>query len=309
MTTIDRALFTIQIEDNISQFLNWGLLEAGAFFNVYLPSSGAYGGSQARLRLSEDPNFTKGRVWDFFRQNLVYETGLEFSSQPIKISGIYVNNSFKPIATTGAYAYHINYPLGRVVFGSAINPSSVVTCEHSFKYYNVTTSNAPWYKEIQLNSWRLDDPQYLRYGSGAWAVPSQIRQQLPAVIVDAGGANRHIPHQLGGGTKTEQEVLFTVLSESPSDKKQMMDAIDSQYQHTIFMYNKNKVFDFNLFPLDVNGMIRPSALMYPNLVEEHRNTAWRKLCFVNTRKVESDDSLPVYQGIVAATVEVHTPEI
>ena len=67
LTKYGETTLTSHMEDGAVTFFNWGLLEAGAFFNVKIPSSGIYGGDSHRLRLVDDPNYTKGQVWEGFR--------------------------------------------------------------------------------------------------------------------------------------------------------------------------------------------------------------------------------------------------
>lgn len=309
VTEIGRALLSHNIVSNMVSFFDWGLLNVGGFTNVRLASSGAYGGDQSRLRLSDDPSYTKGQVWEGFRGNWVWESGLEYGYQPIRISGIYINNAYYPTTTTGTYAYVINYPLGRVVFDSAINTASVVKCEFSYKYVNVTTADVPWFREIMFNSLRVDDPQFHQYGSGQWAVPAQMRVQLPAIVVEHGPSRKHTPHALGGGTRTQTDVLFHVFAETSYDRDQIVDIIDHQYEHTIDTYDYAIVLDNNKFPLDHNGNIVPSALMYPVLVNPDGPYKGQKIVFKDTRVIDQNYNLPLFEGAVKVTVEIHTPNI
>src|SRR5579859_2905287 len=97
VTDIGRPLLTEMLESNISQFFQWGLLNVGNFFQVRIPTSGAYGGDFSRLRLGDDPNFPAGQVWEGVRKDWVWESGLNYAVQPIQISGVYVNGSYYPL--------------------------------------------------------------------------------------------------------------------------------------------------------------------------------------------------------------------
>ena len=46
------------VRDNLILYLDWAFLEAGAFFNINIPTSGAYGGNREKLRRVEDPRYT-----------------------------------------------------------------------------------------------------------------------------------------------------------------------------------------------------------------------------------------------------------
>ena len=79
---------------------------------------------------------------------------------PIEISGVYIDSTLQ--ATGDAtYGHHYNYPLGRVVFDTAIPTTSTVQLEYSYR--NVQTyiaDQAPWWDELQYNSMRVDDSTF-----------------------------------------------------------------------------------------------------------------------------------------------------
>jgi len=45
VTNIADSMISTQISDNVIEFFNWGLLEAGGYFNVNMPATGLYGGN------------------------------------------------------------------------------------------------------------------------------------------------------------------------------------------------------------------------------------------------------------------------
>src|SRR3990172_8402618 len=128
VTEIGDSIATEQLKGNLKTWLDWAFLEVGAFTNIIVPTTGQYGGLNHRLRLTADPNYSSGEVWQGFRQDWVWETGTSYRVQPIQASGVIVNNVFYPTLTTiGAYAHRIEYPNGRVVFNSPISTTGVVT--------------------------------------------------------------------------------------------------------------------------------------------------------------------------------------
>ena len=72
----DAKLSNILI-DNFITFYDWGFLDAGQFYNISVPQSGIYGGDRHKLRLVDSPNYTAGQVWEGYRQNWVWESGIE----------------------------------------------------------------------------------------------------------------------------------------------------------------------------------------------------------------------------------------
>lgn len=308
LTEIGSALLSDQLETNLVSFFNWGLLGVGAFFNVSIPTSGAFGGDKHRLRLATDPYYDDGQVWQGYRQDWVWETGVDYSVQPIRVSGVRVNGTFYPSSTTGVYKHHVDYPQGRIVFDAAINPSSVVTCEYSHRYVHFTHSDAPWWRQVQLDSFRVDDEHFAQQGSGAWAVLSKNRVQLPAVVVEAVPNTTRSPLMIGGGAKVRQDVLFTVLSETPGERKQLHDVVTYQWGKRTILFEKNWVADANRYPLDENGTPVPSGLMYPDLVKAtgEGGFGWKQLRFEDFKSVAQPTEVtsPLYVATIRGTFEV-----
>ena len=70
--------------DNFVSFYDWGLLDRGQFYNINIPESGIYGGDRHKLRSAQDPNYSNGQVWEGYRQNWVWESGISATDeQPI----------------------------------------------------------------------------------------------------------------------------------------------------------------------------------------------------------------------------------
>jgi hypothetical protein len=264
-----RSLVSDQLEANLVSFFQWGLLGVGAFNNAYLATSGAYGGQWARLRLSEDPNYSGGQVWEGARQDWVWETGVDWTTQPIRVSGVYVNGTFYGPAATGGWSHHVNYPLGRVVFDAPIPTGSVVQCEHSWRLTSLTTADAPWWRQVHPHSQRVDSPEFLQYGSGLWSILAQNRVQLPHVIVEATPIVQRRPYEIGNLTQVVSQVVdFHVLAETHWDRKQLHDVIMAQQEKRVIFFDKNDVFAAATgAPLDGNGSPASGGMMYPDLVK------------------------------------------
>jgi len=311
ITQIGNSTVCEQLKANLTTFYNWGMLEIGGFTNVSIPESGAFGGNFHKLRLVEDPNYTKGRVWETARQKLVYESGMDYAYSPIQISGVYVNNTFYPITGTGTYEHKISYPLGRVIFTSAIPATSTVYMEYSFKYANFYTSDVPWFKEVMFNSYRVDDPNFLQYGSGVWSTLGQNRVQLPAVIVETVPRRDFIPLQIGGGQWLRQDVLFHILAENTWDRDKLIDIITYQNDRTILSFDKNLVATADKFPLDYEGSLRSGAMIYPDLIKSSGEGGffWKKIFIKDMRTQEALSVSPLFRAVVRGTFEIDFPEI
>lgn len=307
VTNIGDALTSEQLEENIVSFFQWGLLGAGNFQNVTVGSSGLYGGSLSRLRLCDDPSFNTGQVWEAFRSDWVWESGIAGNTQPIRVSGVYVNGNFHPVSGVGPYAHKINYPLGRVIFDTAIDSGATVTCEYSHRYIAVYPSDASWWKQIQHNSFRADNQQFLQYGSGDWSILSESRIQLPVIIVDAIPESVRRGYEIGStAAVVNQTVLFHILTENPTDRKRIHDIVSNQWNKTIVAYDKNQLANHNAFPLDENGSPNVSGLMYPDLVKDNSGYVWRKMFFAKMQGIDGStiNTAPLYGATVKSSVDI-----
>ena len=313
-THIGESLACENIKSNLVSYFNWGFLCKGAFFNVSLGQAGSYGGYQHRLRLVNDPNYTRGQVWEGFRQDWVWESGVEYAYQPIAVSGVYVNSSFHSRTVTGTYKHHVNYPLGRIIFDTAISPTSLVTAEYSYRWFHfISEDQATWFKKIQFDSFRVDSSHFLQDGSGAWEVLAYNRVQLPVVVVQTIPRRSFAGVQLGQGQYVRQDILFHIFAETEVDRDKIFDAVSFQNNKTIHSYDLNKISNANRFPLDRNGTPVTGAMMYPDLVAPTSDGGyfWKKIWFVNMTGQETkvDARPPLYSAVVRGTLEIDFPEL
>lgn len=306
--TAGDSQLTDQLRSNTQAFLDWALLGLGYFMNAttgtfYPP----YGFSPSNLRLSDDFRYSPGAVWDAPKTNWCWEQNIEFSNQPIEISGIYVNGTFLPINTTGTYAYNISYPLGRVMFNSPINVSSTVQVNYSYKYYNVYPDTIQWFKELTQGTWRIDDPQYSSYGSGIWSIFPDSRSQLPAVVVEISPQTTTVPIGLGGGQWLSKDILVHVFSETAFDRDNLIDILSYQKDKRVFLFDKNLMSKSGVFPLNAYGyLINPSSI-YPNLINSY---LWRDY-YIWDIGIQRSDNHPqsIYYGVARWTARVNMPDI
>lgn len=312
-----RPLLSDTLEANFFMFLNWAFLEAGAFSNVSIPASGAYGGQKHRLRLCDDRNYPitsgSGQVWEGFRKDWVWETGLQRSSeqQPIRVSGVFVGGVFRPATGVGPHAHRVDYTLGRILFDSPIPTGSIVTCEYSYRNVQVSTADTPWWREVQQNSLRVDDNHFLQYGSGAWHLQGGSRIQLPAIIVEAAPSTRRTGKELGGGEIVRQDVYLHVLTETPWDRKQLHDILTYQWGKRLLGFDKDRLYRAGAYPLDEYHSPVSSGKMYPDLVKpsSEGGFGWEQLRIMDAESLPLSRQLtgPLYGCSVRWEVEVDLP--
>jgi len=304
------------VSDNLTaglvEWSKWSFLGIGAFTNVQPNASGTYGGSLNKLRLSNTPNYARGRVWEGFRQEWIWESGIQYAHQPIQISGVIVDNTFYPSSTSGTYAHKISYPNGQVIFNSAISPSADVRLNYSYRHVNVYSADAPWFKSLMLNSFRADNPQFLQEGSGAWSILAQNRVQLPAVFIHAVPRFNYIGMQLGGGQYLFQDALIMVLAETPFERNQISDIYKYQNEKTIALIDRNIMALQNRFPLTSQGMLSSGATCYPSWI---RGSGEGGFFYRNCRiasaagDIFETDMTNLYGAVVRYTCEIPLWEI
>jgi len=302
---ISDPLVSDQLEANVIAFVQWGFLGVGGFFTNRRGDDSCYGATDnSRLRPVTDPNYTDGQVWEGFRKDWVWESGVEYSTQPIRVSGVWVDGAFVPQGSSVA----VDYPNGRVVFAEPRSQTGVVQAEHSYRLFQVYSCDSPAWAQMQPGSFRNDDEHFLQVGSGTWDVLAQNRVQLPAVFVEAVPNARRYGRQVGGGEWVNQDVLFHVFTEERFHMKWLHDALVAQKDKTIRGFDKGRLLTDDAFPVDAWGAPRASGLMYPDLVKSSGEGGyyWDDITFKDTRGVEQPPFGDFWYCSVRALMEVAT---
>ena len=284
------------ISDNLIEYIDWGLIDKGAFYNVRIPTSGVYSSDRSILRPTNDARFS-GKVWEAHNKNWIWQSGVN----AIEISGIFINNTFYPKNTVGAYSYYIDYPNGRIVFNTAISTSSTVKLEYSYKIVEITElENVPFFIHIQKQSYRNDISN-----SGERNLTPETRMQLPSIGVETPPIYDTKPYELGtGGRYSYTQVKFHVFGDNPSMCRRLSDILVDQKETTIFLFDSNKVADSGAFPLNYRGELSSRPLTYPQLVNPE-NYGYKRATIFETEGSNNITQLGpnVFHTVVKCTVE------
>jgi hypothetical protein len=256
--------------DNFVYFYDWGFLDRGSFFNIKIPHSGIYGGNRHKLRPVDDPNYSDGKVWEAYRKNWVWESGISATTQqPISISGLFINNTFYATGNV-SNPYYIDYTNGKIIFNTAISTTSNVQLEYSHKWVEVVPAQGiPFFREIQLGSFRNEDGFQVS-NSGGWAQLGETRVQLPTIAVEVLTPQSLQGYQLGGGQWVNNDIVFYVLTENHWECMNIMDSILYQNDRTIHLFNPTSVAISGTFPFNYRNELNANAVpsgMYPNLID------------------------------------------
>jgi hypothetical protein len=246
-----------------------------------------------------DPAYTDGQVWQGIRKDWIWETITYKNNSPLTINNVFVNNT-----TVNKSLFTINYPLGRLIFNSALNINSVVKLGYSYRFVQVYRScDSSWFNIIQQSSFNTDNADIKQSDNGEWLIGANNRIQLPAIVIEALPKSRSRPYEIGNNSLVmEQDVGFYVLAENKNDRNKLLDILRLQQDSVIYLFDTNKLAQDDQYPLDYNGSLKNNALMYPDIVNQYK---WRKCFIKNVNLFEIDSLTPnLYQGMARATVEI-----
>ncbi len=294
-----------QLSANMIEFCNWAMLCIGAFYNVQL-NSNIYGANPSVLRMSDDRRYPKGKAWDGYKSQWIWETNIEYPVQPIQISGIYVNNTFYPTGTSDPnFAYNISYPRGQVVFNKPIPTNSKVQCEYSHREVCFYSSDTEWYRTVLDRLGRPDDYQFNWQGSGLWGIFSDTRTALPAVVVESVPNTRFTPKALGGGQWLYQDVNFHIYADDSADRNILTNILSYQSEKKFYLFDQNAMAASSSFPLNVYGYLVRPDLTYPTLVQKF---LWTDAVILDVSAGPYDNESPnIYTSNVVMTLWLDFP--
>jgi len=276
------SLLLDELEENLKQYLDWGFLNIGGYINVNIPTSGLYGGTFHQLKTVETPGYKLGQVWQGPKKDWVWQSGFYYNdgwfdnNTVNNISGINISDNFLPgptgVATTG---YHINYPLGQVIFDNPIPRNSKVELDYSYRWCQVYKSSSdPHWKELQELTYK-PSPSINQQNKGDYSIGANHRIQMPAIIIEPIAQSSLKGFQLGARDFwVYQDLLLHVFTENSSDKNRIVDIIRLQKEGTIPMYDISKVVNSGVYPLDSNGSINNNGVMYHILSDYNSPYFW-----------------------------------
>jgi hypothetical protein len=297
-----------QLEINLKYWLDWTLLRIGAWYNAEIPASGAFGGEQSTLRKVNNGAYAEGKLWEGFRKDWVYETGVQWTGDetPIEISGVWVDGVYYE-PDDADYGHYVDYPNGRVVFTGSDIPETV-EANYSYRHVQVYRADeAEWWRELQYKSFRVDNPHFNQLDEGSWNTDPEQRIQLPAIVIEAVPRASTRPYELGNSTLTiEKDVLFHVIAEDRRHRNGLCDKLLYQTDKCIYLFDSNSVAQNEDYPINGLGQLVGDK-MYPDLVDEVANDGyrWKKCRFTKGVSADAQTLNPyLHIGTVRLTCEV-----
>lgn len=290
------------LESNMKMFLDWSFLNIGAWFDASISNNTIYGGQQhSQLLAVHDPAYVDGQVWQGIRKDWVWENNFTYNTNiPIVLDSVLIDGS--PVSKTGNFT--VNYPLGRIIFHNPINIASTVSASYSYRFVQIhRASESPWFNIIQRSSYNTSNQDIVLTEDGEWAIGGNHRIQLPAIVIESLPRSRSLPYEIGSSSLIiEQDLALYILAENKNDRNKLLDIIRLQQDHTILLFNTNTLAHDDKYPLDYMGDLKPSPLMYPDIVTQY---GWRKCWLKNINLFEIDSPHPnLHQGMARITAEI-----
>ena len=308
VTSIQKDNISNNLLLGVQDFLSWGFLNIGGFQNISRnPAvSGSYGKTSARtrLRVSDDPSYDTGQVWEGFRNDWVWESGFSYNNaSPINVSGVWIDGYFYG-SGDATYSHYVDYPNGRVVFDYGVPSNRKVEANFSHRTVGVTLASENFVQELMFKSYDIQDlPTYLASSSGSRSQLGERRLQLPVVALELVQSPGHSPYQIGGGQVAYNDMLFHVFADNEYEKNNIRDVILNQNNKKFYLINRALMKENQKYPLQLNylGMPNPNAPQYPDLVAATGagGFRWREARFDN---ITCTDMEPVNSWLHRSTL-------
>ncbi|KKN70859.1 hypothetical protein LCGC14_0426420 [marine sediment metagenome] len=263
---------TDQLLYNLKWFIDWGLLNNGAYGIYEYDSSSWYDDDEARLHLVPDERYEYGRVWNGAGREFVWESGVSLGGgavNPFRVSGVYIDGNFYPISNTGINRHHVDYMNGRIIFDEPKNAETDIRAEYSRRSVHVGFADDPDFRTLMMKS--LEEFLSDTSPSGNPAREHQI--WLPSIFIeDSTGKGRGM--QLGGGQIKTRYITFHIFADTPQDRNLLKDWLDYQSRSTFWMADLNNI----TFPFDQYGDIVSGITNWVDMVSAY---PWKRLRVVD----------------------------
>ena len=266
----------------VQDFLSWGFLNVGGFQNITRSPavSGSFSDSHSRYRLrnSDDPSYEEGQVWEGFRNDWVWESGVSYDdTKPIQVSGVWINNNFY-LPNDSTYSHFIDYPNGRIVFDYGVPTQSKVEANFTHRTVGITLASENYVQELMFESYDMKDLNtYLMAASGERNQLGNRRLQLPIIALEVANSPARQGYQLGGGDIVYTDILFHIFSDDEFEKNNLRDVLLNQSEKSIHLINRTLMKQDKKYPLqlDRNGSPVKNAKVYTDLIKPSGEGGYR----------------------------------
>ena len=283
------------IERNVIDFLNYGFLEVGAFYNVPTGQINWLGQDESRLRPVIAPHITGNTVYAGYNKNWVWESGISFKysggNQPIIPSGIYFNGVYVPYnSTVSGISYFIDFTQGSVFFGPAVANGTTVQVGHAVRAIQIESIDSYSYRNLNTYWNRAENNP-----SGTFNIS---QAHLPAIFIglDSYGTK---PQELGSRSKFASAKLhFEVFARNPTELRKICDTLYYLESKAITLYNLSRVGK----PLNYRGERVSGHIDWKYNIQNYPLSTALFKDGIRVNKIR-DGNLPIYRAKVFADLE------
>lgn len=287
---------TDQLQYNLKWFLDWNLLNRGAYGIYEYDSASWYDDDESKLHVVSDERYEQGRVWEGAGREWAWESGVSLSSgaiNPFRVSGVYVDGNFYPRDSVGINRHHIDYLNGRIIFDEPKDASDDIRAEYTRRSVYVGFADSADFREMMLNAVE----EFLTDSSPSSTPTREHQIWMPSIFIEiTSGKQRGL--QLGGGQIKTRYVTFHIFADNPGDRNLLMDWLDYQSRTTFWMADLNNI----TFPFDEYGDIVSGVTNWIDMVS---NNPWKRLRVIdsNTATINSLNS-QLFRARVIFEIEI-----
>ncbi|KKN98876.1 hypothetical protein LCGC14_0141170 [marine sediment metagenome] len=265
---------TDQLLYNLKWWVDWNLLNNGAYGIYEYDSASWYDDDESKLHPVSDERYVAGRVWNGAGREWVWESGVSLGGgavDPFRVSGVYIESDFYPISETGINQHHVDYQHGRIIFDEPKSSTDDIRAEYTRRSVYVGFADEPDFRVLML-----DAIEEFLTDSSTSGTPSREHQiWLPSIFIEVTSTGKGRGLELGGGQIKEIYVTFHIFADNPQDRNLLKDWLDYQSRTTFWMADLNAI----TMPFDVYGDIVPGVTNWVNMVATN---PWKRLRVMNS---------------------------
>lgn len=255
ITYFGQATNRTQLRENLILKLKDSFIGVGGYYNIESGVVGYDGEDLSELKPSVYPGESNFKFWRGLSNDWVWESGTQINftggSEPIVVSGIYIDNAFYPTGIGGQYEYYVDYLRGGIRFiNTAITSGTSVRVNRSERASFVYPNESNEYRQLMMEHQRFFNEAP---GSGVDSVPMHLKAFLPAVFVDI-QMDRNRPYELGSSAMFKSfRVDLDIFAEDLRQFDFLRDACISLEGSTINLFDVNQVEQSGFYPLNYRG--------------------------------------------------------
>lgn len=288
-----------QVVKNTISFLNYGLIELGAYYNIEIDQLDINGNNESVLTRLTHPSGISQSIYVGHKGDWIWETGITAKSSglvsPVVPTGILIDDVFHVTGSTyEGSAWYIDFDRGRIVFEDDLSKAVVVKCPHSLRYVQVYTKDSYQYRKV--------DSQW--FASSGSVQDLEARAYLPAIFVDMNSYRTISGLHLGSRAKVvNADMEFGIVTGNPRDRRILQDTLYMLETKLFRFYDLNTI----TFPLNQRGELVNQSANWLSLVENFPLSPTQGGRFAENARIIKDQNttMPLYKSRFNISMELN----